>query len=136
MGKERREKGMFSAIACRRVLIPAARGYCAAPKVTTNLVGLDVVPNAPEVLTEMYTKTLEEEKALPASAGYRVNVEKVTNYRLKVVAGAEGSIDAIESEMGLQVEEMIVEAEKELELMPQMAEWKPWEATAPAAEQH
>jgi hypothetical protein len=32
-----------------------------------------------------------------------------------------GSIDAIESEVGLQVEEMIVEAEKELALMPQMA---------------
>ena len=45
-----------AAIACRRVLIPAARSYCAAPKVTTNLVGLDVVPNAPEVLTEMYNK--------------------------------------------------------------------------------
>ena len=30
-------------------------------------------------------------------------------------------IDAIESEVGLQVEEMIVEVQKELKLIPQMA---------------
>jgi len=97
-------------------------------------VGLDVVPNAPEVLSGLYATTLESIQAIPASAEYRVNVEKITNYRLKVVTEGE-SIDAIETVMGLQVEEMIVEAEKEISLIPQMAEWKPWEAEVAAPEE-
>lgn len=129
---------MLSAFS-RRAIIPGTRAFRsstpAAQKVTTNLVGLEVVPNAPEVLTELYTKILEEVKILPASAEYRINVEKLSKYRLKVVS-EKAEIDAIESEVGLQVEEMIVEVQKELKLIPQMAEWKPWEATAATPEQH
>ena len=51
---------MFSVIARRGVLAPTAlRAACrttpvATLKATTNLVGLDVVPNAPEVLSGLY----------------------------------------------------------------------------------
>merc|ERR1711871_427165 len=113
-----------------RVAFLAGRpSFCTAAssvKATTNLVGLEVQKDAPKVLTELYAKTLEDVKALPADAEYRVNVEKITNYRLKVVQEKE-LIDDIESVMGLQVEEMIVEAEDELKLIPQMLDWKPWE---------
>merc|ERR1712216_559311 len=119
---------MLSSFSRRAVGSSARRLLCSASnvKVTTNIVGLDVVADAPEQLTDLYAKTLEELKTIPASAEYRKNVEKITNYRLKVVQD-KAEIDAIESVMGLQVEEMIVEAKDELTLIPQMLEWKPWE---------
>merc|ERR1711934_665588 len=117
--------------AARPTSVCLARGFCQpATKITTNLVGLEVVPNAPEVLVDLYGTTLEALKDIPASAEYRINVEKITNYRLKVVTD-EPTIDAIESVMGLQVEEMIDEAKDELELIPRMAEWKAWEDEVP-----
>merc|ERR1740130_1290649 len=111
--------------------------HCRIPvaglKATTNLVGLDVVPNAPEVLSTLYTQQLEDLKAIPSTAEYRINVEKIANYRLKLVAekdstDVDAAINAVEAEVGLQVEEMIKEAEAELRLIPKMAEWKPWES--------
>merc|ERR1711990_931225 len=78
--------------------------FCTAAsvKATTNLVGLDVVPNAPEVLSGLYAQTLDSLKTIPSTAEYRINVEKVTNYRLKVVTEKQ-SIDDIENTVGLQV---------------------------------
>merc|ERR1712216_627339 len=118
--------------ACR-ALATRAQFCTASVKATTNLVGLDVVPNAPEILADLYTKTLEEVQSIPKTSEYRVNVEKITNYRLKVV-NDKGEIDAIESVLGLQVEEMINEAKDELNLIPKMLEWKPWEDTTPDVE--
>ncbi|KAK7251061.1 hypothetical protein RIF29_33936 [Crotalaria pallida] len=53
-------------------------------KQTTGIVGLDVVPNAREVLIGLYSKTLNEVKAVPEDEGYRKVVESFTNHRLKV----------------------------------------------------
>lgn len=48
---------MLAALTCKRAVVPLSRVACArSVKVTTNLVGLDVVPNAPEVLTGLYNQ--------------------------------------------------------------------------------
>lgn len=79
------------------------------------------------MLKELYTKTLEAVKDLPEDAAYRVNVEKIINYRLGVVSENE-DIEKIEATLNIgQVQEVIEQAENELELIPHMAEWAPWE---------
>lgn len=54
-------------------------------KKTTGIVGLDVVPNAKEVLTRLYEKTLSDIKIIPEGVAYREQVEKFTKHRLSVV---------------------------------------------------
>lgn len=56
-----------------------------AAELSTGIVGLDVVPNAREVLMALYARTLEEIKIIPEGVPYREQVEKFTKYRLKVV---------------------------------------------------
>lgn len=64
---------------------------------------------------------------IPQSAAYRANVEKITNYRLGVVDEHE-DIEKIEATLNIgQVQEIIEQAENELELIPHMVDWKPWE---------
>lgn len=78
-------------------------------------------------MKELYSKTLEAVKDLPEDAAYRVNVEKITNYRLGVVSENE-NVEKIEATLNIgQVQEVIEQAENELELIPHMAEWAPWE---------
>lgn len=80
-----------------------------------------------QALKELYSKTLEAVKDLPEDAAYRVNAEKITNYRLGVVSENE-DMEKIESTLNIgQVQEIIEQAENELELIPHMADWKPWE---------
>lgn len=62
---------------------------CFPAELSTGLVGLDVVPNAREVLAKLYARTLEDVKAIPAGVPYREQVEKLTKYRLQVVQANE-----------------------------------------------
>ncbi|KAH0688188.1 hypothetical protein KY284_018741 [Solanum tuberosum] len=95
-------------------------------KETTGIVGLDVVPNAREVLINLYRKTLEEIKAVPEDEGYRKAVESFTRHRLSVCQ-EEADSEMIEKRLGCgQVEELIEEAQDELKLIGHMNEWKPW----------
>ncbi|KAK4363019.1 hypothetical protein RND71_018260 [Anisodus tanguticus] len=95
-------------------------------KETTGIVGLDVVPNAREVLINLYRKTLDEIKAVPEDEGYRKAVESFTRHRLSVCQEEEDS-EMIEKRLGCgQVEELIEEAQDELKLIGHMNEWKPW----------
>jgi hypothetical protein len=67
---------------------------------------------------------------IPASAQYRVNVEKWFNYISKVVTN-ESDIKKIEDEIALgQIEEVISMAKDELELVDYYIEQKGWEAVA------
>ncbi|KAM1052432.1 hypothetical protein ACFX13_000019 [Malus domestica] len=92
----------------------------------TGIVGLDVVPNAREVLIELYSKTLKEVQAVPKDEGYRKAVESFTHHRLNVCREEE-DWDAIEKKLGCdQVEELIEEARDELTLIGKMIEWDPW----------
>lgn len=55
-------------------------------KLSTGIVGLDVVPNAREVLAQLYARTLSEVKVMPPEVFYRQSVERFTRYRMEVVA--------------------------------------------------
>ena len=89
-------------------------------KETTGIVGLEVVPNAREVLISLYTKTLKEIKAVPENEGYRKAVESFTNHRLSV-CHEEEEWERIEKRIGCgQVEELIEEAQDELKLIGKM----------------
>jgi NADH dehydrogenase (ubiquinone) 1 alpha subcomplex subunit 5 len=108
-------------LACRRALRIVGRPQLIAPqrfvstvKATTGIFGLDVVPNAREVLTKLYEKTLKDvqvrgplaipqttpegprptqrptttcapSQIIPADVPYRKSVEAFTNFRLQVV---------------------------------------------------
>ncbi|GLU24330.1 hypothetical protein SLE2022_402730 [Rubroshorea leprosula] len=103
-----------------------SRPLMAKVKQTTGIVGLDVVPNAREVLIDLYTKTLNEIKAVPEDEGYRKAVESFTKHRLKVCQEEE-DWETIEKSLGCgQVEELIEEARDELTLIGKMIEWDPW----------
>ncbi|KAK6925881.1 NADH dehydrogenase [ubiquinone] 1 alpha subcomplex subunit 5 [Dillenia turbinata] len=95
-------------------------------KETTGIVGLEVVPNAREVLISLYNKTLKEIKAVPEDEGYRKAVESFTRHRLQVCQEEE-DWGQIEKRIGCgQVEELIEEAQDELKLISKMIEWEPW----------
>lgn len=103
-----------------------ARPLWARVKETTGIVGLDVVPNAREVLIGLYSKALKEVEAIPANEGYRKAVESFTRHRLKVCQEEE-DWEAIEARIGCgQVEELIEEARDELTLIGKLIEWDPW----------
>ncbi|KAI3991045.1 hypothetical protein MKX01_017205 [Papaver californicum] len=80
-------------------------------KETTGIVGLDVVPNAREVLISLHKKKkLNEIKAVPEDEGYRKAVESFTQNRLKV-REEEHDWEQIEKKLACgQVEELIEEA--------------------------
>lgn len=97
-----------------------ARPLMAKIKQTTGIVGLDVVPNAREVLIGLYGKTLNEIQKVPEDEGYRKAVESFTNHRLKVCQ-EEDDWEKIETRLGCgQVEELIEEAQDELKLIRYM----------------
>lgn len=78
-------------------------------------------------MTDLYEQTLEAVKDIPGDAAYRVNVEKITNYRLAVVTENK-DIEKIEATLNIgQIAEIIEQAQNELELVPHMVEWKPWQ---------
>lgn len=96
------------------------RPLMAKVKQTTGIVGLDVVPNAREVLINLYTKTLKEIQVVPEDEGYRKAVESFTKHRLKVCQEEE-DWEVIEKKLGCgQVEELIEEAQDELKLIEKM----------------
>ncbi|XP_042430475.1 probable NADH dehydrogenase [ubiquinone] 1 alpha subcomplex subunit 5, mitochondrial isoform X1 [Zingiber officinale] len=92
-------------------------------KETTGIVGLDVVPNAREVLISLYTRTLREIQVVPPDEGYRKAVESFTRQRLNVCL-EEDDWEEIENRLGCgQVEELIEEAKDELTLISKMIEY-------------
>ncbi|RRT76765.1 hypothetical protein B296_00019182 [Ensete ventricosum] len=109
----------------RQVMLRGGMGAAwmqAAGKVkeTTEIVGLDVVPNAREVLVSLYSRTLKEIQAVPQDEGYRKAVESFTRHRLQVCQEEE-DWEAIEKRIGCgQVEELIEEAQDELKLIAKM----------------
>ena len=104
----------------RMFLRAVARPLMAKVKQTTGIVGLDVVPNARDVLIGLYRKTLKEIQAVPEDEGYRKAVESFTRQRLKVCE-EEQDWEAIENRLGCgQVEELIEEAQDELKLISHM----------------
>ncbi|GBF95948.1 NADH:ubiquinone oxidoreductase 18 kDa subunit [Raphidocelis subcapitata] len=67
--------------------------------------------------------------ALPADADYRRAIEATVAYRLKVLE-ANDSDAAVEEVLDAHLEELILEAREEINLVPIMAEQKPWDVPA------
>lgn len=101
----------------RRLAGPLLAGV----KESTGLVGLEVVPNAREVLIGLYKQTLEAVQVIPDTAMYRKSVEEFTNFRLKVCEEEEDWQKIEERIRDGQVEELIETAKNELELIPRLA---------------
>ena len=80
------------------------------------------------MLEGIYSKTLATlEETVPAGAEYRNVVEALTKKRLAVVQGS-SDLAAIEAQIGAgQVEQLIQQAQDELDLIPKMAAARVWE---------
>ncbi|XP_043944702.1 NADH dehydrogenase [ubiquinone] 1 alpha subcomplex subunit 5 isoform X2 [Protopterus annectens] len=94
---------------------------------TTGLVGLAVAQHPHERLKILYTKILAALQNIPRDAAYRKYTEQSVNERLSLVQ-MEPDVQRLEDKINCgQIEEVIVQAEKELSLARKMVEWKPWE---------
>ena len=97
-------------------------------KETTGIVGLSVLEDGKGAYAAICKRVLSEiQRGIPADAGYRKVVESVYADRLAKTEAGE-SVSEIEAAIGQgQIEELYEIAEDELELIPKMREWKPWE---------
>ena len=94
---------------------------------TTGLFGLAPHPQPREALETLYARLLLTLGRLPATAHYRISTEALVRQRLEVVESTE-SIPELESKLKAgQVEELIVQAQNELQLAEKMMEFKGWE---------
>ncbi|KAG3277724.1 NADH dehydrogenase [ubiquinone] 1 alpha subcomplex subunit 5 [Ictidomys tridecemlineatus] len=96
-------------------------------KKTTGLVGLAVCESPHERLRILYTKILDVLEQIPKNAAYRKYTEQITNEKLGMVK-AESDVKKLEEQLQHgQIEEVILQAETELNLARKMLQWKPWE---------
>ncbi|XP_007896749.1 NADH dehydrogenase [ubiquinone] 1 alpha subcomplex subunit 5 [Callorhinchus milii] len=96
-------------------------------KRTTGLVGLAVAQNPHERLRILYARILGALQEMPKEAGYRKYTEQIVNDRLNLVQ-SEKDVEKLEGKLNCgQIEEVIFQAESELNLARKMAQWKPWE---------
>ena len=113
----------------------AVRGFAVVTgdiRRTTGIVGLEANDNAREDLVEAYGKIMTAVEAIPADAHYRKTVEATTKYRLGVVESTD-DWGTIEDTIGCgQLEELLFQANCELDLIPAYAEAKLWEDPPPA----
>lgn len=120
--------GSRSRAAATMLLASAARRTLStAVKTRTNLVGLDVVPDALPVLGGLCKQQLSAVQVLPAQIPYRQDIEKFTNFLLTSIEGSK-SVAEFEEKVGLgEIEEVIDMVKTEMELIPKYAEWRAWE---------
>lgn len=94
------------------------------PAQSTGITGLAVHPNPRAHLVSVYKDTLKSLERLPSHSVYRQATEALTSQRLGVVESTE-DISKIEATLGAgQIEEVIVQAEDEAKLVPEMEKWK------------
>ncbi|KAJ3215183.1 hypothetical protein HDU67_000751 [Dinochytrium kinnereticum] len=102
-------------------------------KETTGIYGLPVHSNPRPELISLYGKLLHKIERIPAHSVYRKSVEAVTAHRLKIVE-SESLVERIEERIDNgQIEELIQQAQDELNLLSQMENLKPWEPLEEAA---
>lgn len=96
-------------------------------KTSTGLVGLAVHPNPHHTLESLYGKILRVLKKMPPTAAYRKYTELIIKERAAVLKETKDTFD-IEVRINCgQAEELIIQAENELNLARKMLNWKSWE---------
>eukprot|EP00301_Raphidiophrys_heterophryoidea_P024274 c7815_g1_i2.p1 GENE.c7815_g1_i2~~c7815_g1_i2.p1 ORF type:complete len:221 (+),score=46.45 c7815_g1_i2:1-663(+) len=99
-------------------------------KISTNLVGIDVVPDARERLIRQAQEILRcIALDIPPTAQYRINVERTFRFRLRIAQEVEDIYELEQTIRCGQVEELLRQGESELKLISKMREWRPWEAS-------
>ncbi|XP_041350553.1 NADH dehydrogenase [ubiquinone] 1 alpha subcomplex subunit 5-like isoform X2 [Gigantopelta aegis] len=94
---------------------------------TTRLTGLAVAKHPHQTLKILYEKTLRTLQKMPATASYRKYTEQIINERMHLVK-TEPELTKLEHKINSgQLEEVILQAERELMLSRKMLAWKPWE---------
>ncbi|KAI5644986.1 ETC complex I subunit conserved region domain-containing protein [Phthorimaea operculella] len=96
-------------------------------KRTTGLVGLAVAPNAHHTLGALYGKILRTIRKMPETATYRKATEQIVMERAAAVSQTKNVFELEKAINCGQAEELIVQAENELNLARKMLIWKPWE---------
>jgi len=105
-------------------------------KELTGLEGLPVIPNARDVLISIYNNTIEKAKSYE-NVGYNRLIIRLCKFRMNIVKTAR-TISDVEKQIRCgQIEELIDQAEDELELLVELNEHtdpKPWEESPLADE--
>ncbi|CAD6191956.1 unnamed protein product [Caenorhabditis auriculariae] len=102
-------------------------------KKTTGLTGLFVNENPHRVLTVVYGRILRALEQMPKDAAYRKYTETIVKQRLALVQ-TETNIERLEQKIGMgQIEEVIEQAEYELEATRAVLDSKAWEPLVEAA---
>ncbi|ROT65303.1 NADH dehydrogenase [ubiquinone] 1 alpha subcomplex subunit 5 [Penaeus vannamei] len=102
----------------------------AARKLTTGLTGLAVATSPHHTLGVLYGKILRCLQKMPSDSAYRRYTEQIISDRNNHVK-TEPDVTKLEKAINAgQIEEVIVQAEKELSLARKMLEWKAWEPLA------
>ena len=105
-------------------------------KKSTNLTGLAVSINPRVELRTLYDRILRLVSQLPQDYIYRKSVESLVKERNDIILQNE-SIPVIEEKINQgQVEELIIQAKNELNLVQDMLEDKPWEKLMENAPPH
>ncbi|CAA92789.1 putative NADH dehydrogenase [ubiquinone] 1 alpha subcomplex subunit 5 [Caenorhabditis elegans] len=102
-------------------------------KKTTGITGLFVNEHPHRALTVVYGRILRALEQIPRDAAYRKYTEAVVKQRLALVQ-AENDIKKLEEKIGMgQIEEVIEQAEYELETTRAIVDSKAWEPLVESA---
>ncbi|XP_052093159.1 NADH dehydrogenase [ubiquinone] 1 alpha subcomplex subunit 5-like [Mytilus californianus] len=96
-------------------------------KKSTGLTGLAVDPLSARKLGIIYKDILKICGAMPQSYSYRQHTEQLVKDRLNVVQAESDMMQAENKINGGQMEELVLQAERELSLAKNMVAWKAWE---------
>merc|ERR1711893_27408 len=98
-----------------------------ALKKATGLTGLAVARDPYKTLTVLYDKILRTIQKMPEDAAYRKNTQVIIQERLNAVK-TQPEVEKLEAKInGGQVEELILQAQRELSLSRKMIEWQAWQ---------
>ncbi|CAH8541119.1 unnamed protein product [Dicrocoelium dendriticum] len=96
-------------------------------KQSTQLTGLAVSKNPHATLTALYNRILKVLSLMPEDSGYRKHTSAIVQSRLQAVSTI-SDISKLEKTIDCgQIEEVIIQANREYLLARNMLKWKPWE---------
>lgn len=101
-------------------------------KTSTGLVGLAVDHEAVSKIVIKYTALLQKAQLMPPTAQYRINIEKICNHRIKAATQFPDDPEKVEDLCNCgQVEELVQQADDEMEVMEMYLKNKWWEQVKP-----